>query len=203
MRSLHLLWPGMPQRPFLMQCNAMWGWFTILGGYLIGVLTIGGLSEGSPPYDGKPPPPPHVAFKTAGAGEALWAAAVRKARASHRILWRSILRVDRCYTWVDVKILIALGYPKDSVPYDNRNPERDHDFDNHPHGRDSLDSRLLGLAQYEDVVSLERSPEQACKAYALLLNQVLNHKKKDKRKDEKKKEKASLDKSDSKVKGRP
>ncbi|CAE6919315.1 impact [Symbiodinium natans] len=46
--------------------------------------------------------------------------------------------------------------------------------------RDSLDSRLLGLAQYED---------------------VLNHKKKDKRKDEKKKEKASLDKSDSKVKG--
>ena len=26
-----------------------------------------------------------------------------------------------------------LGYPKYQVPYDNRDPKRDHEFDNHPY----------------------------------------------------------------------
>ena len=32
------------------------------------------------------------------------------------------------------KLWSLLGYSKYSVPYYNRDPKRDHNFDNHPHG---------------------------------------------------------------------
>ena len=33
------------------------------------------------------------------------------------------------------KLWPPFGYPKYSVPYYNRDPKRDHDFDNHPYVR--------------------------------------------------------------------
>ena len=38
------------------------------------------------------------------------------------------------FMWVDVKMLILLGYPKYWVPYCNRDQKRDDHFDNHPCG---------------------------------------------------------------------
>ena len=38
-----------------------------------------------------------------------------------------------------VKIMVPFGCPKYQVPYSNRGPTRDHNFDNHPH--DTPDSR--------------------------------------------------------------
>ena len=36
--------------------------------------------------------------------------------------------------WVDVKIMVPfLGYRKHEVRYDNRDPKRNHNFDNHPY----------------------------------------------------------------------
>ena len=34
--------------------------------------------------------------------------------------------------YVAVKIMVPVGYPKYYVPYYNRDPKRDHNFDNHP-----------------------------------------------------------------------
>ena len=35
--------------------------------------------------------------------------------------------------WVVVKIMAPFGYPKYQVQYDNKDPKRDHNFDNHPY----------------------------------------------------------------------
>ena len=32
-------------------------------------------------------------------------------------------------------MMVPFGYPKYLVPYYNRDPKRDHDFDNHPYSR--------------------------------------------------------------------
>ena len=52
-----------------------------------------------------------------------------------------ILGLYRGYTygWL-LKLWSLFGYPKCKVPYDKKDPKRDHDFDNHPY---ELKSKLL------------------------------------------------------------
>ena len=58
------------------------------------------------------------------------------------------------------KLWSLFGYPKDKVPYYNRDPKRDHNFDNHPHvkrmewdlGRGP--APFFSTAEYSDVNSL-------------------------------------------------
>ena len=50
--------------------------------------------------------------------------------------------------------MVPFGYPKYLGPYYNRDPKRDHDFDNHPYGDygDTIDSngvRVLGFRVYQ------------------------------------------------------
>ena len=47
------------------------------------------------------------------------------------------------YIWVVAKMMVFFGYPQYEVPYYNRDPERDHNFGNHPYAFTCL-FRLTG-----------------------------------------------------------
>ena len=50
-----------------------------------------------------------------------------------------------------VKIMVPFGYPKYSVPHYNRDPRRDHNFDNHPYASQKGERirKVIGRAGFD------------------------------------------------------
>ena len=64
--------------------------------------------------------------------------------------------MSRTHGWLS-KLWSGFGYPKYSVPYFTRDPQRDHNLDNHPYGMHFKSSELCSGSP----VSTERQADMA------------------------------------------
>ena len=57
-----------------------------------------------------------------------------------------------------------LGYPKYEVPYYNKDPKKDHNFDNHPYDKDpTIQGTILGSPIFgNSQIGVPVSPRSAC-----------------------------------------